>query len=109
MAARLPPYVESSPVSPLGVYGASKVEAERRVLALLPSALVIRTAAFFGVRNDCDFVGRTLQQLEQRAVVDVADDCVISATFLPDLVHNALDLLIDRESGIWHLANSGPD
>jgi dTDP-4-dehydrorhamnose reductase len=26
---------------------------------------------------------------------------------VPDLVHATLDLLIDRESGIWHLANKG--
>ena len=42
------PYVESDPVSPLSVYGRSKAEMETRVLDVLPDALVIRTAAFFG-------------------------------------------------------------
>jgi dTDP-4-dehydrorhamnose reductase len=36
-----------------------------------------------------------------------AGDVIISPTYVPDLVHAALDLLIDGESGIWHLANSG--
>lgn len=36
-----------------------------------------------------------------------ADDSVVSPTYIPDLVHACLDLLIDGESGIWHLANSG--
>ena len=31
----------------------------------------------------------------------------VSPTYVPDLVHACLDLLIDRESGIWHLTNEG--
>src|SRR5262249_39822572 len=30
-----------------------------------------------------------------------------SPTYVPDLAHAALDLLLDGESGIWHLANRG--
>lgn len=36
-----------------------------------------------------------------------ARDQVVSPTYVPDLVHAALDLLIDAESGVWHLANAG--
>src|SRR5690606_17303495 len=32
---------------------------------------------------------------------------VVSPTYVPDLVNAVLDLLIDRESGIWHVANPG--
>jgi dTDP-4-dehydrorhamnose reductase len=32
---------------------------------------------------------------------------VVSPTYVPDLVHASLDLLIDGEHGIWHLANPG--
>jgi dTDP-4-dehydrorhamnose reductase len=39
--------------------------------------------------------------------VDAADDLVVSPTYVPDLVHGTLDLLIDGERGIWHLANAG--
>jgi dTDP-4-dehydrorhamnose reductase len=101
------PYTESARVSPLGVYGESKVEAERRVVGLLPSALVVRTAAFFSPWEDNNFVTRMLQDLERGDWVCAPDDLTISPTFLPDLVHVALDLLIDREHGIWHLTNSG--
>lgn len=31
----------------------------------------------------------------------------MSPTFVPDLVHGTLDLLLDGERGIWHLANEG--
>ena len=42
-----PPYVESDPVCPLNTHGRINVEAERRVLAFAPSALVIRAGALF--------------------------------------------------------------
>jgi dTDP-4-dehydrorhamnose reductase len=31
----------------------------------------------------------------------------VSPTYVPDLVHTCLDLAIDGESGVWHLANVG--
>jgi dTDP-4-dehydrorhamnose reductase len=36
-----------------------------------------------------------------------ADDVVVSPTYVPDLVHTCLDLLIDEASGVWHLTNAG--
>ena len=100
-------YVESDMPAPLGAYGRSKAEAEARVRVLLPSALVVRTAAFFGARDDWNFVARTLRSLRGGEPVDAAEDLVVSPTFVPDLVNTALDLLIDGEQGIWHLINDG--
>jgi dTDP-4-dehydrorhamnose reductase len=77
------------------------------VLGILPSALVIRTAAFFGPWDDWNFLTRTLASLALGLPVDAADDLVVSPTYVPDLVHATLDLLIDGERGIWHLANTG--
>jgi len=45
------PYVESSAVAPLNVYGRSKAMAERRVLDSAPESLVIRTSALFSPWN----------------------------------------------------------
>ena len=101
------PYVESDAPAPLGIYGRSKGEAEERVRVLLPSALVVRTAAFFGARDDWNFVVRTLRSLRAGEPVDAADDLIVSPTFVPDLVNAALDLLVDGEHGLWHLANEG--
>src|SRR5258706_162684 len=42
------PYIEKDEARPLGVYGRSKLDGEKAVLAALPDALVIRTAAVFG-------------------------------------------------------------
>jgi len=105
--ARDTPYVESSPTAPLGVYGRSKAEAERRVLEAHPGALVVRTAAFFGPWDQHNFVTQALAALERGESFTATDDLVVSATYVPDLVHTCLDLAIDAEAGIWHLANVG--
>jgi dTDP-4-dehydrorhamnose reductase len=101
------PYQESASVSPLSVYGRSKVEAEKLVLALNGSALVVRTSAFFGPWDECNFLKRTLNDLRLKRRVDVAGDLIVSPTYVPDLGNVSLDLLIDGESGKWHLANQG--
>lgn len=101
------PYVESDRVAPLGVYGWSKAEMEPRVLAALPSALVIRTSSFFGPSDDGNFVTRTLRRLDQGETVSAASDVTMSPTYVPDLVKATLDLLLEGERGIWHLANQG--
>jgi dTDP-4-dehydrorhamnose reductase len=101
------PYTESDGVSPQNVYGQSKADAESRVLDALPSALVIRTSAFFGPWDEYNFVTLALHALASGKRFPAADDSIVSPTYVPDLVHASLDLLIDGESGIWHLANSG--
>lgn len=101
------PYVESDPVGPLGVYGKSKAEAERAVLKVMPTALVVRTSAFFGPWDEQDFLAALLRSLHLEIPFPAASDQTLSPTYLPDLVHTALDLLIDAEHGVWHLANDG--
>jgi dTDP-4-dehydrorhamnose reductase len=82
-------------------------EAEARVLELLPSALVIRTSAFFGPWDLHNFVSLVLGVLGAGETFVAADDAIVSPTYVPDLVQASLDLLIDGEQGIWHLANVG--
>jgi len=101
------PYVESDAPHPLNAYGRSKLEAERRVLKLAPDALVIRTAAFFGPWDGYNFVARALDALRKGECWRAAIDQLVSPTYVPDLVQAALNLLIDGERGLWHLANRG--
>jgi len=99
------PYVESDATNPLGVYGRSKLDAETRVLDADPQALVIRTSAFFGPWDRHNFVTQALGALANGEPFQAAGDMVVSPTYVPDLVKVALDLMIDRERGIWHLTN----
>ncbi|MEJ7811405.1 MAG: family 1 glycosylhydrolase [Gemmatimonadaceae bacterium] len=101
------PYVESDAPRPLNVYGATKAEAERRVLGAHAGALVVRTSAFFGPWDEHNFVVRVLRDLARGCPIAAADDATVSPTYVPDLVNACLDLLVDGEHGVWHLANEG--
>ena len=104
---RQSPYLESDTPRPLGEYGRSKAAAEVLVLDVAPTALVVRTAAFFGDDDDANFVTLALRSLSQGSVFTALNDVVVSPTYVPDLVDAALDLAIDDERGLWHLANAG--
>lgn len=101
------PYVEGDPTGPLNVYGLSKAMAEQGVLASDARALVIRTAAFFSPFDPYNFAEHARTQLSAGRAFEAAADLVISPTFVPDLVDTTLDLAIDGETGLWHLANEG--
>lgn len=101
------PYVESDAVSPACVYGNSKAEAEKRVLQASNQALIVRTSAFFGPWDPYNFVHAVLRDLSSGIEVMASDEVMISPTYVPDLTHATLDLLIDGATGIWHLANQG--
>ncbi|MDX2230916.1 MAG: family 1 glycosylhydrolase [Leptolyngbyaceae cyanobacterium bins.349] len=101
------PYLESDSVSPLNVYGHSKAEAERWVLHHHPCSLVIRTSAFFGPWDEYNFLTIALRTLKAGQAFEAAEDAIVSPTYVPDLVHASLDLLIDGECGLWHLTNPG--
>jgi dTDP-4-dehydrorhamnose reductase len=103
----LRPYVEGDDVGPLNYYGVTKADAEKRVLARLPSALVVRSSAFFSPWDEYNFVHIALKALRAKRTFRAADDVIVSPTYLPDLVNACLDLLIDGECGVWHLANAG--
>jgi dTDP-4-dehydrorhamnose reductase len=75
-------------------------------LTILPSALVIRTSAFFGPWDEHNFVTHALRALSSGGTFTAAGDAVISPTYVPHLVNASLDLLIDGERGVWHLANA---
>ena len=75
------------------------------MLEIYPDALVVRTSAFFGPWDQYNFVYHTRSALASGHEVRAGADCIISPTYVPDLVNAALDLLIDGETGIWHLAN----
>ncbi len=101
------PYLEHDHVAPQSAYGHSKAEGERRVLAAMPDALVVRAGPLFGPWDEVNFVSGVLRALAQGQPVVAADDLIVSPTYVPPLVHTCLDLLIDGERGIWHLANMG--
>jgi dTDP-4-dehydrorhamnose reductase len=101
------PYYERDEVNPLNIYGRSKAIAEQTVLHNCSSALIVRSSAFFGPWDQCNFITAVINALNDHQTFFAANDVVVSPTYIPDLVHATLDLLIDKEHGIWHMANDG--
>ena len=101
------PYLETDLPNPLNVYGQSKAQAEVLVQKEHPSSLIIRTSAFFGPWDEYNFVHYVRKALSCYETITVAKDIYISPTYVPHLVNTSLDILIDKENGIWHLANKG--
>ncbi len=100
-------YIENDDTGPLNVYGRSKRAAEVLVSRLHPGALIVRSGSFLGAADGSDFVQKSLDLLASGANLQVLSDVTVSPTYVPDLVSASLDLLIDGEGGIWHLANGG--
>ena len=105
------PYVESDTPAPLSVYGASKLEGERRVLELLPGALVIRTAAVYGDTGSAikggSFPERILARARAGEALRVVGDQRVNPTYAADLAAAAIPLAESGAEGIFHVVSAG--
>jgi len=104
------PYTESDPTGPRSVYGRTKLEGERRVLAAQPEAIVVRTAWVFGpgrnfVRTILEAAARTKRG--EAPALRVADDQRGSPTYAGDLADGIIGLADADASGVVHLTNRG--
>jgi dTDP-4-dehydrorhamnose reductase len=116
------PYPETAPVEPCTAYGRTKAEGERRVLEVLPDALVVRTSWVFGPGHN--FVAAILRQARLRrsgeleGPLRVVDDQLGSPTYALDLAEGICSLARlaregrpgeaqDKLQGIFHLSGAG--
>lgn len=102
---QLTPYIESDSVSPVYARGRMLAEMEELVLRYCPAALIVRTGPLFSPWENFNFE-KTIQLVNGHPVSAIGHT-VVSPTYVPDMVHACLDLLIDGEQGFWHLANGG--
>lgn len=100
------PYIESDCTAPLNIFGQSKKMAEERVLSINPNSLIIRSSYFFNPWHPRDALSEILHAISATELTHyLSSDIVISPAYIPDLINTTLDLLIDGESGIWHLSS----
>ncbi|MDY0225931.1 MAG: dTDP-4-dehydrorhamnose reductase [Desulfomicrobium apsheronum] len=101
------PYAPGDQPAPGSVYGQTKLQGERELLALdLPSLLIIRTSWLFGPCKT-NFVTRILELAATRPELSVVHDQIGSPSYTPDLAAGSLALLDKGATGIFHLANAG--
>ncbi len=102
------PYPETEPLAPLGAYGRSKAEGERRVLAAHPEgSYIVRTAWLYG-RNGASFPRTMLSLAASRPTVSVVADQFGQPTWTLDLARQIVALVdADAPVGAYHGTNSG--
>jgi dTDP-4-dehydrorhamnose reductase len=105
-AGRPRPYVESDPTGPRSVYGTTKLEGERQVLAASVEHTVVRTSWLYGV-DGRNFADTMLRLAGEREVVQVVDDQIGCPTWSGHLAPALLGLLERQVRGLVHLAGAG--
>jgi dTDP-4-dehydrorhamnose reductase len=100
------PYVESDPTGPRSVYGSTKLEGERAVLAASSRNTVVRTAWLYGIDGK-NFVETMLRLAGECEAVQVVTDQVGSPTWSGHLAPALLGLLDRGVSGLVHQTGSG--
>lgn len=105
------PYAEADAPDPVSVYGTTKLEGERAVLAAAPDALIVRTSWVFGEGRN--FIAAILDQAAKRrdgsasGPLTVVDDQRGRPTYAEDLAAAIVALLEQDASGLYHVANAG--
>ena len=101
------PYKTTDPPCPLGVYGASKLEGERLVLAALgKNGLIIRTSWLYSSHGH-NFVKTMLRLMAERDELKIVADQVGSPTWARGLAQVIWQLVVRSLSGIYHWSDAG--
>jgi len=107
------PYREDDPTAPLGAYGRSKLEGERRVTALCPDAAILRTAWVYSPFG-ANFVRTMLRLGETREEVGVVADQLGNPTSALDIADATLAIAsrlrhdgAPELRGVFHMTGAG--
>lgn len=101
------PYLETDPPAPLSVYGASKLDGERRVIEALPNQhLIVRTSWLFGLHG-ANFIDTMIRLSGTQSVLRVVDDQIGSPTGTTDLALATRELIGKGVSGVLNVTNRG--
>ncbi|AIC96091.1 dTDP-4-dehydrorhamnose reductase [Shouchella lehensis] len=100
------PIHEFHDVSPIGVYGRSKLAGENYIRDLCNKFFIVRTSWVYG-KNGNNFV-KTMLDLSKRVEnIDVVYDQIGCPTNTLDLAEKILELTDTNKFGIYHISNTG--
>jgi len=104
-------YTEDDPVSPLGVYGTSKLAGERAIQQYAAKYLILRTSWVFSAHGN-NFVKTMLRLGSERDELGIVADqhgCPTSASELARGIYAALAICGQSESwGVYHFCQPDP-
>lgn len=104
------PRDESTPPSPTGVYGITKLEGERKVLESGCRSIIIRTAWLYSGYGR-NFLKTMLSLTASKPQLKVVFDQAGTPTYALDLAHAVMTVIdtpdIDTKTGIYHFSDEG--
>jgi dTDP-4-dehydrorhamnose reductase len=105
------PYSEEDIVSPLSIFGVSKVAGEQLLRAVLPNHFIIRTSGLYGLTGSRvkrgNFVETMLRLGKQNGEVRVVNDLRMAQTSTQNLAKQALALIRTKNYGTYHASDHG--
>ncbi|MBI1866268.1 MAG: dTDP-4-dehydrorhamnose reductase [Candidatus Staskawiczbacteria bacterium] len=107
------PYDEEDLPNPLQVYGLSKLAGEYAALHVYPGGVfVVRTCGLYGGKKGSpekgNFVLNIIKEAQDKKVIEVSCEQIVSPAYAGDLSKATLKLLTsEAKSGIYHLVNEG--
>ena len=106
------PYLETEPVSPLGIYGKSKAAGEKELRQNLKEHIILRTAWLYGIHGN-NFVKTMIRLGREKEMVRVVADQYGCPTFAADLAEAIMAIAghINKRRGIiwgtYHYCGKG--
>lgn len=100
------PYHEYSPVSPINVYGSSKLAGEMMVRDFHSKFFIVRTSWLFG-KYGHNFVKTMLKLSKEKEHIAVVNDQIGCPTYTVDLCKCIIQLMETDKYGIYHVSNTG--
>lgn len=100
------PYSPAAPPNPLNVYGATKLEGEKRALAAGKNVAVIRTSWLYSASGR-NFLTTILDALKEGRPLSVVNDQVGTPTSAHALARTIWKTACIEIAGVFHWANSG--
>ncbi|CAN5785593.1 dTDP-4-dehydrorhamnose reductase [soil metagenome] len=102
------PYKETDKVSPVNLYGASKLKGEELAITANPETIIVRTSWVYSKHGN-NFVKTMLRLMKERESIGVVNDQIGCPTYAIDLAEILMKLsLSEVDGGIYHFSNSGP-
>lgn len=102
------PYIETDPTGPIGIYGKSKLEGEKRIMESLHKYFIIRISWLFGIHGS-NFVYTMLKLMKERDEIRIVSDQWGSPTYTMDVAKMTVGILKSAATGygIYHFSNEG--
>ena len=99
-------YLEDDPVNPIGHYGATKLEGEKRIMDQMDDYLILRVSWLYGPGGP-NFVRTMITKGKQLGKLKVVNDQTGAPTYTKDVANAISRLIPTSASGVYHVTNAG--